>query len=173
MPAPPADVVDVEVLAAEGASLERRFRLGEFARLADVLVDRDGEASARFRFCNVADDVPGCELEIAAEVRLRCQRCLQACGRTIASATRLAFVAADEEATRVPQEWEAVTAEQGRVALRDLVEDELLLSLPVVAMHAPGTACARSARQAAAEDGDAQEPDTHRPFAGLKDLLGH
>jgi len=171
MPAPPADVVDVEVLAAEGASRERRYRLEEFERLVDVLVDPDGEAVAGFRFRNVADDLPGCELTVAAEVTLRCQRCLQGFVQALRSTTKLAFVAGDEAAMRVPEEWEAVTSDQGRVALRDLVEDELLLSLPIVALHPPGTACAEPAQQAGKDNVDAEESETHRPFAGLKDLL--
>ena len=50
MPATPADKVDVEALAAEGATLDRHYPLDRFPRLADVLVTADGEAVARFHF---------------------------------------------------------------------------------------------------------------------------
>ena len=173
MRAPRADTVDVEVLATEGASLERRYSLDQFERLADVLVEHEGAVTAWFRFLEAADGLPACELRVEAEVSLRCQRCLQPVRRVIGSVSRLAFVSRDEDATRVPAECEAVTGDVERIDLVGLVEDELLLSLPVVALHAEGTPCAAEARGAGAGTVAAEAAETHRPFARLKDLLEH
>ncbi|MGB5520603.1 MAG: YceD family protein, partial [Gammaproteobacteria bacterium] len=53
------------------------------------------------------------------------------------------------------------------VSLLDLVEDELLLSLPIVAKHEEE--CSEILQQHK-EDDEAQH-DTYRPFAALKDLM--
>jgi uncharacterized protein len=173
MPAPSPDRVDVELLAAEGASIERRYRLQELPRLLELLATPDGEASARFAFAKVADGVVGCRLELEAVVTLECQRCLEPFQQALSSTARLAFVAGEDDAALAPEDYEAVPLEGARVDLRALVEDELLLSLPIVAMHGGGTRCAETARHAVTETHDEPEAKTHQPFAQLQDLLKH
>ena len=53
-----------------------------------------------------------------------------------AGTARVALIAAESEADRVPQEFETVLAPENRIRVRDLVEEELLLSLPLVPLHA-------------------------------------
>jgi uncharacterized protein len=173
MPATPADKVDVEALAAEGATLDRRYPLDRFSRLADMLVTADGEVVARFHFLHAAEDIPACELSVEAVANLRCERCLESFRQPIASEARIAFVSEGTREDHVPEGFEAVTVDTDRLSLSGLVEEELLLSLPVVALHAEGTPCARRSAQDKDDVQAAGEPETHRPFAGLKELLKH
>lgn len=171
MSKPQANRLDAVRLAADGASLERRFPLAGFPRLAESLVTSEGDATARLSFSQVAEGVAGCDLVVDARLALRCQRCLQACEVPVRSADRLAFVANDAEALRVPAGVEAVTTDPRAVDLHALVEDELLLSLPLVPRHEGEDCgpCASAHRPADEEDSRAAT----RPFAGLKDLLKH
>jgi uncharacterized protein len=57
------------------------------------------------------------------------------------SPVRVAFVGRDAEAGRVPDEYDAVTDPGGRINLTEFVEDELLLALPLVPMHATPAEC--------------------------------
>jgi uncharacterized protein len=173
MSAPGHERVDVDVLADECAGLERRYPIAHFARLADTVSDSRGEAVARFDFARAGEGVPACEMDLEAVVTLTCQRCLEPYKQSLRSEAKLAFVTGDEEAGQVPEGYEAVPAPNARVDLLELVEDELLLSLPVVALHGEGTQCAGAARQAE-DDGREERPaETHRPFAQLQDLLKH
>jgi len=173
MSAPGHERVDVDVLADEGAGLERRYPIAHFARLADTVSDSQGEAVVRFDFLRAGDGVPACGMELEAVVTLTCQRCLEPYEQPLRSEAKLAFVTGDEDGGQVPEGYEVVPAPRGRVDLLELVEDELLLSLPVVALHGEGTQCAGSARQAE-DDGREERPaETHRPFAQLQDLLKH
>jgi len=173
MSAPGHERVDVDVLADEGAGIERRYPIAHFARLADTVSDRLGEAVVRFDFARAGEGIPACEMELEAVVTLRCQRCLETYAQTLRSVTKLAFVSDEEEAGLVPEGYEAIPVPGARVDLAELVEDELLLSLPVVALHGEGTQCAGAARQAE-DDGREERPaETHRPFAQLQDLLKH
>lgn len=167
------DRVDVDVLAAGAICLTRRYPVASLERLADVLASPEGEVEATFEFERLGEGLAGCRLDVSAAVRLRCQRCLEAFEQPLRSRAQLAFVGSDDEAGRVPEGFEAVPADDGRVDLRELVEDELLLSLPIVALHGGDTRCAASSRQAA--EGRAEEPaaETHRPFAQLQELLKH
>lgn len=162
--------MDVSALAAEGATVARRYGLEEFPRLADVLAGTGGEAEARFRFLQAAANVAGCELEVTAAATLRCERCLEPFVEALQSSTRLAFVVEGRETGTLPEGFEELAVPPGRVSLRELVEDELLLSMPLVARHGEGSGCARRARPEA-DGASSPEAGMRRPFAGLKELL--
>jgi len=164
------DRVDVSALAAEGATVARRYGLEEFPRLADVLVGTGGDVEARFRFLQAAANVAGCELEVRAAATLRCERCLEPYVEALQSSTRLAFVVEGSETGTLPEGFEELTVPPGRVSLHGLVEDELLLSLPLVARHGEDSRCARRARPEADGAGGPQT-GLRRPFSGLKELL--
>lgn len=170
MSAPQADKLDPAGLAGRGASIERRYDLGSFARLGDLLVATDGEARVRLRFFAADRDLPGCELELDASPIVRCERCLETFGLPVATSSRLAFVASEEQAAAIPEGFEPVITADGRVDLHELVEDELLLALPIVALHGDDSPCAEAG--AAPAEAVAEEPiETRRPFAALRDLL--
>lgn len=169
MSRPGEPLLDAESLATAGKVVEREFRIAEFARLADRLARPEGTATVRLALSRIEGVAAG-ELDLRTTVLLTCQRCLAPLRRVLESASRLAFVASDQ--VPVPAEYEAVTCDPHRLDLAALVEDELLLALPLIARHAPGEACALpdAAAAQAVEDGPAA---TRRPFAGLKDLLKH
>jgi len=76
----------------------------------------------------------------------------------------------------VPDEYDAVTAPGGRIDLTEFVEDELLLALPLVPMHATPAECALQLAAEAEAEADSELPaasaqPTQRPFAELRSLL--
>ena len=173
MSPPGPDRVNVDVLAADESRLTRRYPMTRFARLAELLASGEGEAQAEFAFTRLPEGLAGCEVQVTGVVQLKCQRCLETFDQPLRSTARLAFVATEEEAGHVPDGYEAIAADKGRVDLGELVEDELLLSLPVVALHGAATQCAGTARQAGGGESVESPAETHRPFAQLQDLLKH
>jgi uncharacterized protein len=89
----------------------------------------------------------------------------------IDGSARVALVASESEAERVPPEFEPVRAPEGRVSLRDLVEEEVLLTLPIVALHESMENCEPQAAEVAKEAEHAHEDSVQRPFANLGELL--
>jgi uncharacterized protein len=164
MSTPPDRPLDALGLARGGAVIERSYPLAGFARLRDRLAEPTGSASVRAEFSE-ARGLPLAALRVDAEVVLSCQRCLGRLRRRLESESRLAF--APEETPDLPEDHEPVGGDPHRVDLAALVEDELLLSLPVIALHEPGETCAVPAGAADA----APANEMRRPFAGLKDLL--
>jgi uncharacterized protein len=55
----------------------------------------------------------------------------------------LAWVTTRREADELPTHYDPVVVETETIALPDLIEDELLLALPLVALHAPETCAVR------------------------------
>jgi uncharacterized protein len=168
MPTAREPLLDAVVQAAQGAVVEREYPLAGFVRLRDRLAETGGVAHVRLVLRTV-DAVPAGALDVRAGVTLVCQRCLQPMPHDLRADSRLAFVM--QESDRVPAGHEAITGDPKRVDLAGLVEDELLLALPVIARHAPGADCRLPADVAPAEEPAA--PGMRRPFVGLKDLLKH
>jgi uncharacterized protein len=115
-----------------------------------------------------------CELVI----RPICQRCLGRVALDLRCELRLALIGSESEADELPQDLDPAVVEEDRVRPLDLVEEELLLALPLVPMH-PVDACENKAlalggaQEAAASDqgtnqgrGSARE----NPFAVLASL---
>ncbi|MGH8135758.1 MAG: YceD family protein [Steroidobacteraceae bacterium] len=163
--------LDALNLAAAAAVVEREFRLADFARLVDRLATPEGAVRARMVWRSIGG-VPTGELEVRAEGLLTCQRCLGPMRRILQSASQLAFVERDD--APVPADHEAIPGDPHEVDLAGLVEDELLLSLPLIAMHGAGEECkAQASRVAGDTDAGPPAQEMRRPFADLKELLKH
>lgn len=167
--------VDPLRFAETGRVLSGRYRLTEFTRLADYLASEEGEVEVEFRFGIDEAGVRTLDLRVRAEVQMPCQRCLEAMALTLEGATRLGMVLSSGEAERLPQEYDPLLIDGTEpLFLRDVVEDELLLSLPVVPRHERGTCPAASLLAAEGESGAAEEEseaeERDNPFAVLADL---
>ena len=111
------------------------------------------------------------DLHVEAKLPLVCQRSLEVYLEPVERHSVLAVVAGVAEQDLVPEHYEPVLTEHGRLALLDLVEDELLLALPQVPKNPALEAVQRSTDAGARPAGDDAEERTHRPFEGLADLL--
>jgi uncharacterized protein len=85
---------------------------------------------------------------------------------SVQSNLALAFVEGIEEAGSLPETLDPVLVENGRINLKDLIEDELLLALPQVAMHPIGECVSQVPEQPPAGDESVRE----NPFAVLAEL---
>ena len=92
-------------------------------------------------------DSPGSEprqvlqLGVKGRIHLVCQSCLQDCGLELTQESRFVMVATEAEADAYPIEddqQEPLVASQ-HFDLLDLIEDEILLSLPLIPKHPEGT----------------------------------
>jgi len=167
MLASPADRTDPWRLAAQGRILAGRLALGGLPRLGPLLVD-PGDVEYRLAFHLDSDHRAVVSGQVAAKLLVQCQRCLEPLAIAVDSRFELAFVRGLDEAARLPETYEPAVAEDGRVRPADLVEDELLLALPPVPVHAD-PACA--GQPAAAPPGaEADGKNLTNPFAVLAAL---
>ena len=66
---------------------------------------------------------------------MTCQRCLQAMPIELSGAHQLAVVGDDEQARQLPARLEPLLVDGEMCDLWTVVEDELILSLPIVSYH--------------------------------------
>jgi uncharacterized protein len=169
MSTPPERPLDAVGLARSQAQVERDFPVTAFTRLLDRLAEPAGRVNALASF-RQAGRWPAARLRVTAEVVLTCQRCLGPVRRALASEVEVVF--AEEGTQGLPEGSEAIGGDPQRVDFVSLVEDELLLALPIIPQHDAGEACALPAGEG--DETDASDTaEMRRPFAGLKDLLKH
>ncbi|MET3512590.1 uncharacterized protein ABIC63_000350 [Pseudacidovorax sp. 1753] len=170
--------LDVKAFAQAGATLVETSPLAPWARLTEEAAQATGEAGpvevawsahGEMRGSAAGPGVPWLHVEAEVQLPLVCQRCLGPV-QTVLSVDRwFRFVA--DEATAAAEDEEAdedVLALAADFDLRALVEDELLMDIPVAPRH---EVCPEQPRFSAAdEDFDAAGSDKPNPFAVLEGL---
>jgi uncharacterized protein len=162
--------LDVAAAAAVGAELSGRWPLSELARLADGAVGQVDEPvswSARFEQRRELGAAPRAWLRLQAQARIarECQRCLQPVLLSLDVDRAFAFAPTEDEAATLDAESEDDALVLSRqFDLRELIEDELLLALPIVPMHERCPAPLAAA--AATGEADDDVAPAH-PFAAL------
>ena len=175
MSEPWSQLSDVDRLADGQADVAFEIPLSQLPRLQAQLAGSGGQVSGVAHFRREAG-FRVAELEMSGAATLVCQRCLEPVEWPVEGTSRVALIALESDADRVPQEFETVHAPENRIRVRDLVEEELLLTLPIVPLH-EDTSCADqkwSSLESNVEpdaEPDAPAPDTQRPFAQLGELL--
>lgn len=69
------------------------------------------------------------------KLKLHCQRCMEPVVYEIMSDFVLGIVSTLEEADALPDHYEPALTREGSLALRELIEDELILNLPIIPKH--------------------------------------
>ena len=168
----PAHVgLDVDRLSEAEADIDFAVSLAELPRLAQ-LAKVAGEVHGRVHFRRAAG-IAVAELTMNGTARMVCQRCLGPLDLGVEADTRVGLIAVEADANRVPEEFEPVLAPEGRISVGELVEEELLLTLPIVPLHADtdgGATCVAADTPPLATNGR-EEEKTQRPFEQLAELL--
>ncbi|MGA7799723.1 MAG: YceD family protein [Gammaproteobacteria bacterium] len=159
------DHIAAMALARSGAVFAGRLELAKMPRLAEVLLDSEGQVAVDLTLGTDADQVRYLTGRIQGELTLQCQRCLEPMALAVDVDVRLGLVGGLDEAKRLPESYEPLVVEAGEVALAQVVEDELLLALPIVPMHVDVSEC----RVIESEKGAIEEARKN-PFAVLADF---
>jgi DUF177 domain-containing protein len=169
MSAPWSQPLDVDRLSHGEAEVGFEVPLAELPRLRSRIAGIGGSVRGTARFGRQSDFAMA-ELSLAGKATLQCQRCMQPMEWDLGSTTHVALILAEADAAEVPEELEPVLAREGRISAGELVEEELLLALPIVPLHEHAGECAvPPSAGLLAEEGP--EHTTQRPFAGLDELL--
>lgn len=130
-----------------------------------------GEAAFEARFAYDEQGTVIIDLCVEAALPLVCQRSLEPYPEAVRRRSRLAVITALSEQESLPGNYEPVLVEHGRLALQDLVEDELLLAVPQVPRNPATKFVDQSTDGNAVEPPREEKEPTHRPFKGLAGLM--
>ncbi len=165
----------MQALAAEGAALVEITPLPNMERLAQELHGLEPDsainwrASAELRPRSGADDDVWLRLEAKASLPLTCQRCMAAVATAVEIDQWYRFVATEDIAmAEDDQSEEDLLVMEPQFDLLAVLEDELLMALPLVPMH---ETCPVSPVFSAGEAELASQEDAEpHPFAALAQL---
>ena len=166
-PIPPH--VDPRKLADRGATLEGELPIKQFSRLCEQLVSDAGSVHVRLEFGRDEQGLIVMRGDLEVEVQMVCQRCLEPASLPVHSEFVYAVLREGASADSLPKSYDALEVGEEPLDLIELVEDELLLALPIVPAHEPD-ACQHPAGFAAAPEPSVNEVSRSNPFDVLAQL---
>lgn len=169
--APLPDKIDPWRLTAEGGRLEGVLVLASLPRLAAELEHAEGEVSVALAAGIDAQGLRFITGRLQTGIALICQRCLGPLQWPLDIAVSLALVRNETMADRLPEQYEPLLIADGLISVADLVEDELLLALPLIPQHDQIRKCEIHADQALAASEPVPNAGQSQPFASLASLL--
>ena len=175
----PADQVNAKELSARAAVVERHYELAQLGRVAEAGGLPGTRIEAQLRFGSF-DGRPTVDVRVEGATVVTCQRCLQPCASTVAEQATVIVVGGEDE--DVPGGHEPFVGSPEHLSLTALIEEQVLLAMPLVPMHEPGDpqCLARGAEGVSLAPSSAGQPaatsaavaaEKQTPFANLRELL--
>lgn len=163
-------IIDPRQFARERATVSGSVAAAKLRRVAELLYDTastSGQQGSMIHYRVTGHVTPkdqaALRLDVNGELELRCQRCLERLPFPLALQREIVLVAGADEFAQSEDEPESVDIipAVNRIDLRDLVEEEIVLALPLAPRHAAG-ACELSTTE--------ESPASDSPFAALARL---
>ena len=158
-------VVDAWRMVSARRQFEGSLPLSAFPRLRGSLVDAEGEVRYALEFGRDAGNQAFVEVRADAELPLLCQRTLERYLHRVRLVQQLGLVTSEAQEDALPEHMEPLLLpESGELHPADLVEDELILAVPVVPMNPDSTAPEPDWQE------ELEEEPKQNPFAALSAL---
>ncbi len=146
------------MLAPEGGGQGERLLARDDARfMARFSYDEQGLVTIR--------------LDVEAVLPLICQRSLEPYREKIERSSLLVAIEDVAEQEMIPESYDPVLVEQRRMALQNIVEEELILAIPQVPRNPEIEEIELSTDGKVRTSSDVDTEQSHRPFAGLAGLM--
>lgn len=128
-------------LAEIGRFFRGRFQLRKLHRLAPLLTDTKGDMQVSLNVYIDECSVPVVEGTIEGSVNMRCQRCLEEINYPLDLKYHLGVVSSEAEIESLPQGYDPLLATGEPMKTLDIIEEEILLALPSIPLHAESDGC--------------------------------
>ena len=127
--------IDLRRAAEQGRILDGTIKLDKLERLSSYLVDSEGVAEASLTLGVDQERIRYLQGRAQATVKMQCQRCLEPVTLELEAEMNLGIVADDEAAKQLPRYYDPFIINEPKQDLHQLVEEELILTLPLIAQH--------------------------------------
>ncbi len=151
-------------LAEVGRAFRGEVAVSRLTRLAPDLRSREGVIRVELHFGLDERRVYALTGSIQGALELTCQRCLGPVAVPLDIRLKLGIVAAEDEGDQLPDGYEMLLAGRDPIVLTELVEDEIILALPLIPRHSDAAQCGMQREEAARLERKIS------PFAVLEEL---
>ena len=145
------DSVEPFALATQGRTIEGKIPLADLTRLStlarssqsqegagkDTVASANIEGSVEFTLCFDIDEsgAPRIGGNVSTTLRLQCQRCMEEMDYPLTLNVKLGIVPSREAAANLPDSYDPLVVSGDEITITSILEDELILALPIVATH--------------------------------------
>lgn len=127
--------VDPFRYADNGHSLDGSLPIKNMERLCSSLASDEGDVDVSMVFGKNEQGIRYIKGHLVTHLMLQCQRCLEPFKYEMINHFLCGIVHTEEEAIRLPERYDPLVITEGSLILSDMVEEELIVSLPIVPMH--------------------------------------
>lgn len=130
-------VIDGISFAKKSESLQGKIAVSSLKRVGDDLASSQGEIEFRLQGGMDGRQRPSLTLSFSGQVMLTCQRCLAEMAQVLNVTSRLVLVASEAQMRSLDDEDEEVdvVVAHSKMNIVDLLEDEIILALPLAPKH--------------------------------------
>jgi uncharacterized protein len=162
--------VDPIRLADSTAELKGSLPIKSMSRLVDSLMAPDGDAAVNLQFGVDRQGFRHIKGQVQATLTLQCQRCLQPFPYEIVSDFQYGLVDSEKESSLLPGYYDPVVVQEGTLHIPDMVEEELIVNLPIVSMHDPNDCEVKLPLFVAGDEATQSATEKASPFKVIESL---
>lgn len=163
-------VLDAWRMVATGRRFEGLLPLVGFKRLSSSLIEAEGDCHYVVEFGRDDMGQRFVDLHLQAQLPLLCQRTLERFFYPVDITQRLGLIRDEaEEAALLPDVEAVLVDDHGSLNPADLIEDELILAIPVVPIN-PDSEAIEAEWPADIEEIEEETPNPFAALSALKDL---
>jgi uncharacterized protein len=161
-------LIDPKHLAFQGYHLNERVGLAQLRRLHESLYEFKGEVEIDLQFAVDDQDRPTIVGRVMAHFPLLCQCCLQSMPWSIDASVALMILKDGQTEDDLPEGYDALTLTGTQISLITLIEDELILALPIVPKHSVCPPNEYQVRESELENSNLQKNNPFQVLSTLK-----
>lgn len=158
-------------LATEKRKIEGTLSPKLLERFSEAIIKAEGDVEVQLSFRKGRKRSGLMVGKAKVEVSLECQNCMQPFSLPIEATYRHQLFEDPDQLQTLEDHEDGIVCSSEMVSTVDLIEDELLLSLPMVARHETGGCPEKDSQIEDYQLEDTNESgETYKPFAGLAEL---
>jgi uncharacterized protein len=127
--------IDPFRFAEQKLRLDGKLRIAEMQRLCTSVIPHEDTVAVNLQFGIDEQGITILTGHLETKLTLQCQRCMEPFSYEIMSNFVLGIVNTLDEANALPERYEPALAHEGSLALREMIEDEIILNLPIIPRH--------------------------------------
>jgi uncharacterized protein len=129
--------INILRLAEQRASLTGTFLVKDMPRVGPMLANLEGQANFTLEFGIDVTKRRFIQGQVSAVMNVICQRCLKNMPCIVEDVFLLSPVSSEQDEESLPENYEPILVVGEEQPLMDIIEDELILRIPLVVTHRP------------------------------------
>ena len=162
--APDPVLIEPLLLAERMERLDGHLPLCTMKRLREIIHEDSGTIEYHLQLGKDDLEIPYIKGNFKVTLKLICQRCLNPFNLDLNGEVNIGLAMSETEVDMLPGEYEPMLLTADQISLSTLIEDEVLLGIPMAPAHEDGSCQSEGLH----ED---NKPGRENPFLVLKDLI--